>query len=97
MQFIAVDGGIAHAIECLEVNSSNPADVYLYWLAIVTKMKQTLKTACLPEEVCGQICGIMVLRWHEFFVYGPSNVHLSAFYLNPSMSSTVSIHHQLPL
>ena len=47
-------------------------------------MKQTLETAYLPDEVCGQIRGIMVSRWREFFVYGPTNVHLSAFYLNPS-------------
>lgn len=29
-------------------------------------------------------------RWREFFVYGPSNVHLSAFYLNPNMASLLS-------
>lgn len=83
-QFVAVGEGIARAIECLEASSTNPADVYLYWLAVVAKMKQTLETACLPDEVCGQIRGIMVSRWREFFVYGPSNVHLSAFYLNPN-------------
>ncbi|KIM38034.1 hypothetical protein M413DRAFT_76363 [Hebeloma cylindrosporum] len=83
-QFIATGEGIARAIECLEANSTNPADVYLYWLAVVAKMKQTLETACLPDEVCGQIRGIMVSRWREFFVYGPTNVHLSAFYLNPN-------------
>ena len=84
MQFIAVGEGIAHAIGCLEANLTNPANVYLYLLAIIAKMKQTLETAYLPDEVCGQIRGIMVSRWREFFVYGPTNVHLSAFYLNPS-------------
>lgn len=83
-QFVSVGEGIARAIECLEANATNPADVYLYWLAVVAKMKQTLETACLPDEVCSQIRGIMVVRWREFFIYGPTNTHLSAFYLNPS-------------
>ena len=37
-------------------------------------LKQTLETAYLPDEVCGQIRGVS--RWREFFVYGPTNVHL---------------------
>ena len=76
---------IARAIECLEANATNPADVYIYWLAIVAQMKRVLETCCLPDNVCNQIRGIMVARWREFFVNGPTNVHLSAFYLNPGI------------
>ncbi|KAF5312309.1 hypothetical protein D9619_003512 [Psilocybe cf. subviscida] len=83
-QFIAVGEGIARAIECLEATSTNPADVYLYWLAVVSHMKQALLTSKLPNNVCGQIRQIIITRWQQFFVNGPTNVHKTAFYLNPS-------------
>ncbi len=83
-QFINVSNPPARAIECLEATSANPADVYLYWLAILAGTKDVLETSFLPDEVCGQIRGILNSRWREFFVDGPTNAHLSAFYLNPS-------------
>lgn len=83
-QFIAVGEGIARAIECLEATSANPANVYLYWLAVVAHMKQALVTSKLPNSVCGQIRQIIITRWQQFFVDGPTNIHKTAFYLNPS-------------
>lgn len=85
-QYIAVGEGIAWAIECLEATATNPADVYLYWLAVVARMKQTLEECHLPDEVCGQIRGIIVLRWREFFIHGPTDAYRAAFYLHPSAS-----------
>ncbi|KAF8872812.1 ribonuclease H-like domain-containing protein [Infundibulicybe gibba] len=82
-QFIAVGNPIAKAIQCLEATTCNPADVYLYWLAVVAYMKRSLETSLLPDDVCGEIRGIMVARWREFFISGPTNVYLTAFYLNP--------------
>ena len=82
-QFISVGNPLARAIECLEATSANPADVYLYWLAILGGVKDALESCYLPDEVCGQIRGIINSRWKEFFVDGPTNAHLSAFYLNP--------------
>lgn len=67
-QFIAVGNPPARAIECLEATSANPADVYLYWLAILAGMKDALENCYLPDEVCGQIRGILNTRWKEFFV-----------------------------
>ncbi|CAA7260791.1 unnamed protein product [Cyclocybe aegerita] len=84
VQFIEVGSGIARAIECLEAESATPADVYLYWLAILASMKQALEGSFLPDDVKGEIRGIMNARWREFFVEGPTNAHLVAFYLNPS-------------
>jgi hypothetical protein len=83
-QFVAIGEGIARCIECLEATATTPADVYLYWLAMVARMKQTLVTCKLPNDVCGEIRGIINARWNEFFINGPTNIHLSAFYLNPS-------------
>jgi hypothetical protein len=38
----------------------------------------------IPSNVCNEIWGIINHRWQQFFISGPTNVHLSAFYLNPS-------------
>jgi len=82
-QFVDIGYPIACAIECLEAAAANPADIYLYWLAIVARMKEVLETSHLPDSVRGKIRGIINVRWCEFFVEGPTNVHLTAFYLNP--------------
>ena len=84
-QYIAVCEGIARAIECLEASATNPADIYLYWLAVLARLKSTLETCGLPERVCSEIRGIMVTRWREFFIEGLTNVYLAAFFLNPGM------------
>ncbi|CAA7268960.1 unnamed protein product [Cyclocybe aegerita] len=84
VQFIEVGSSIAWAIECLEAKSATPANVYLYWLVILASMKQALKGSFLPDDVKGEIHGIMNAQWREFFVKGPTNAHLVAFYLNPS-------------
>jgi hypothetical protein len=83
-QFVDIGYPIAGAIKCIEAAATNPADVYLYWLAILARMKEVLQTSNLPDSVCSEIRGIMNRRWCEFFVEGPTNVHLTAFYLNPS-------------
>ncbi|KAF4617260.1 hypothetical protein D9613_005661 [Agrocybe pediades] len=82
-QFLAVGRPFACAIQCLEAASANPADVYLYWLAIIASVKRALETCQLPDDVCGQIRGIINSRWQEFFIDGPTNAHLCAFYLHP--------------
>ena len=91
VQFISVGEGIARAIECLEATATNPADVYLYWLAVLVSIKSALDDLVVPDDVRGQIRGILVARWPEFFVRGPTNVHSSTFYLNPNKSLIVHI------
>lgn len=85
-QLIAVGEGSAKAIECLEALETNPADVYLFWLAVTAHMKRTLEISGLPDSVRDQVRGIVNRRWREFFDEGPSNAHRAAFYLNPSKS-----------
>lgn len=82
-QFIALGSPFARAIECLEASSASPADVYLFWLAILGGIKDALDSCYLPDDVRGQVRGIINTRWKEFFIEGPTNAHLSAFYLNP--------------
>ncbi|KAF6741800.1 hypothetical protein DFP72DRAFT_228642 [Ephemerocybe angulata] len=83
-QFIAVGLPIARTIQCLEATSANPADVYLYNIAYVARLKEVLVTCRLPSHVCEQIRKIINRRWKGFFVTGSSNAHLAAFYLHPA-------------
>lgn len=76
---MAVGRPIANALECLEATASNPADVYLYWLAILAHMKETLKIAMLPDEVNGQIQGIMTRQFNEFFYFWANKCILMCF------------------
>jgi hypothetical protein len=85
-QFITVGEVLAKAIKCLEAAASNPADVYLSWLAVTTHMRAALTTSGLPDSFCADIQGIINQQWHQFFIDGLTNVHLSVFYLNPGMS-----------
>ncbi|KAJ7818920.1 ribonuclease H-like domain-containing protein [Mycena leptocephala] len=83
-QLISVTEGIARAIQCLEAQSCNPADVYLLWLAVTSHIRATLRTSMIPESVCNEIRGIINHRWNEFFVENPGHeAYLAAFYLNP--------------
>jgi hypothetical protein len=54
-------------------------------------VKEALVTAGLPDAVCGEIHGIINHCWRQFFIDGPTNVHLATFYLNPSESSRRSM------
>ncbi|KAG6806944.1 hypothetical protein H0H92_009504, partial [Tricholoma furcatifolium] len=78
-QYLAVGLGPARAVECLEAASTNVADVYLYCLAVLRKITDALDTHSLPDH----IRAILVRRWRQFFINGPTNIHLCGFYLHP--------------
>ncbi|RXW11937.1 hypothetical protein EST38_g13918 [Candolleomyces aberdarensis] len=83
-QLVSVGQPLARAIECLEAASTNPADVFLYWIAVTAKVKDVLSTCRIPNEVCQQVRKIVNRRWKEFFVERPTNVHLCALYRHPA-------------
>ncbi len=85
-QLITVCEPGARTIECLEAAQTTPADVYLFWVAMMAAMKDALgnQKLGLPASVCSEIRGIINFRWRGFFLDGPSQLHLTAFYLNPS-------------
>jgi hypothetical protein len=91
-QLIAVGEGLVKAIKCLEATASNPADVYLLWLTVTAQIAEALTTAGLPNSVCAEIMGIINWHWCQFFIDGPTNVHLLAFYLNSSESTSDICH-----
>ncbi|KAJ7496082.1 ribonuclease H-like domain-containing protein [Mycena galericulata] len=90
-QLISVTEGIARAIQCLEAQACNAADVYLVWLAVTAHVRAALRGSLIPESVCNEIRGIINHRWNEFFVTNPGHeVYLATFYLNPNyVNSTI--------
>ncbi|KAJ6478784.1 hypothetical protein C8R47DRAFT_983726 [Mycena vitilis] len=81
---ISVTEGIAKAIQCLEAQSCNPADVYLLWLAVTAHIRAALRDSMIPEDVCNEIRGIINYRWNQFFVTNSGHgAYPAAFYLNP--------------
>ena len=78
----------AKTIACLESSQSNPADVYLFWLAILASLKCLFDddTSGFSISEAGEIRAIANARFRELLEEGPDDCYISAFYLNPSMS-----------
>ena len=76
------------AITCLKSSQSNPADVYLFWLAIHASLKRIFDddTSGFSVSEAGQIHAIANAHFHELLEEGPDDCYISAFYLNPCMS-----------
>ncbi|KAH6909669.1 ribonuclease H-like domain-containing protein [Coprinopsis sp. MPI-PUGE-AT-0042] len=82
-QLISVGEPFGRAILCLESTAANPGDVFFYWIALVSRVRDALESSHLPDHVNQAIRVIINRRWREFFTDGPSNAHLAAFFLNP--------------
>lgn len=98
-QLLGVTEGAARTAQCLEAAKANPADVYLFWLAMLASIKQSLDDPklAIPTAVKEQVRGVANYRWREFFEDGPSQVHLAAFYLNPRTSNLLVTRSELTM
>ncbi|KII82917.1 hypothetical protein PLICRDRAFT_120092 [Plicaturopsis crispa FD-325 SS-3] len=84
-QLISILKPIAKSIACIESSMTTPADVYLFWLAILGSAKRLLDDpeAGFSSENAGQIRAILNTRFREQIEEGPSDCYISAFYLDP--------------
>jgi hypothetical protein len=84
-KLIAVIGPFAKAIQCLESPHTNPADVYLYWLAIVSQLAHLFShnRAGLSAETMEDIRAITNKRFDQMINKSPNDVYITAFFLNP--------------
>lgn len=83
--FIATTEPLARSIKCLEAATTNPGDVYLFWIASIACMKDafTSKELDIPDDVADQVRGIVNHRWREFFA--KNHVYVTTFFLNPGI------------
>ena len=77
----------AKTIACLESSQLNPADIYLFWLAILSSLKHLLEDESLgfTASEAGQICVIVNAHFREVLQEGPGDCYISAFYLDCHM------------
>jgi hypothetical protein len=79
---------IARSIKCLESSHSTPADVYLFWLAIVARLHElfknnsTINGVGLPKSVMEDITSIVNSRHQEMFQKQSGPIYLAAFFLD---------------
>ncbi|KAF5364738.1 hypothetical protein D9758_009369 [Tetrapyrgos nigripes] len=79
---------LARALACLEANDANPADVFLYWHALIFEIERTVtnKKSEYPKEVQDEILSILDYRHNQLFIQGGrlyNAVYLATAYLNP--------------
>ena len=78
----------ARAIQCLEANDTNPADVYTYWLAVVAHLHDLIvkdsDKSKYTTEFKERIRQIANYRFSELIESKhTSNIYLTAFILDP--------------
>lgn len=95
-QLVAVLEPIARAVKCLESSHLTPADVYLFWLAILATLEELFEKnddpvvgVHLPQAVIDDIRKLVNACWLESTEDGNEGntnggtVYLSALFLNP--------------
>ncbi|KAF5350309.1 hypothetical protein D9758_012822 [Tetrapyrgos nigripes] len=88
-QLIDVGLPLARALACLEANDANPADIFLYWHAVVFEIERlvTDKKKDYPKEVQDEILHILDHRHSQLFTPGGrlyNCVYLATAHVNPS-------------
>jgi hypothetical protein len=80
---------IAQSITALESSHTTPADIYLFWLAIMENLKDTLsgKATSLTEATKVQIRGILNVRFKAMINEAPTDVYHTGLMLDPRTSS----------
>lgn len=84
MKFIAVVGPFAKAIQCLESLNTNLADVYLYWLAIVSQLVYLFShnQVGLSAQTMEDIRVITNKCFDQMINKSPNDVYITVFFLN---------------
>lgn len=84
-QLTSVLEPLARATKCLEALQSNPADVFLFWVAMMSTERDLFdgNHISLPVEVIDQISSILDFRYNQMIEGPQQHAYLLTFYLNP--------------
>lgn len=82
----------AKTIASLESSQANPADVYLFWLAILANLKRVLDSGDTGFSAgeAGQIRAVANEPFRELLQEGPTDCYISVFYLDPRVFTLTS-------
>lgn len=81
----------ARSIKCLESSHSTLSDVYLFWLAVIARFREIIKSneglvgVGLPKSVIKDITSILNGRHAEMFQGQAGHVYLAALFLDIRM------------
>lgn len=80
----------AKAIACLESSQSCPADVYIFWLAIMSELKRLFEdeNTGISDSEAASIRAIANSRFKALIDEGYDDCYIAAFYLDPREYST---------
>ncbi|KDQ13862.1 hypothetical protein BOTBODRAFT_95505, partial [Botryobasidium botryosum FD-172 SS1] len=89
-QLKAILEPLARAVKCLESTMSTPADVYLFWLAVMATYEELFQNndevdgLQLPPSVLEEIRGIINARYRQMIEDPEKVVYVSTLFLDPS-------------
>lgn len=86
-QFLLVIGLAAKSIKCLKSSHATASDVYLFWLSVMASLDDLIKAdkLNLPLPVVKKIRRLCNYRFNKMINEGPSDVFVTAFFLDPRM------------
>ncbi|KAF9492053.1 hypothetical protein BDN71DRAFT_1483977 [Pleurotus eryngii] len=72
---------LAKSITCLESSHATAVDVYVFWLAIMASMNNTLQSNDVAENI-RHLCNY---RFNQSIHDGPSDIFITSFFLDPCL------------
>ena len=88
-QFVSITEPIARSIWSLESSHANASDVYVFWLACASHLKELFEKPAedtgISRSLANSVINIFNDQFDEFFM--PNEVYFTAFAMDPRMSS----------
>ena len=89
VQYIAIVGPLARSLWSLEASQANAADVFIFWLAIASNLKEIFSKSSeatgISRTLARQVTAIINHRYKEMIDESPSDIYFTAFFLDPRL------------
>jgi hypothetical protein len=87
VQYITIVGPLARSLWLLEASQANAADVFIFWLAIASNLKEIFSKSSeatgISRTLARQVTAIINHRYKEMIDESPSDIYFTAFFLDP--------------
>ena len=88
-KYVDIVNPLARSLWSLESPQANVADVYIFWIAIITTLKdlfsQNKKETFIGNELARKVTAIINTRYKAFIDNSPTDIYFAAFFLDPRM------------
>jgi hypothetical protein len=88
-QLLLIIRPVAKSIKCLESSHATASDVYVFWLAVMASLEDLIlgDKLDLPMHLVERIRRLCNYRFDKMINEGPSDIFVTAFFLDPRASS----------